>query len=234
MDNSTSKQPDWLDHVSAIRMSCLTSIGRTLLPPGFWGDKTATASGGKLYLTFDDGPNPDTTPHLLKLLAEENVPATFFLIGEQITRHKQLGKDIVDAGHAVGNHSFQHEFMPGMPIKRITEEIHRTNDLLREISSDRPPRLFRPPFGILDKRAAGCARAAGLSVVYWTIVPEDWEHVGAPKIVERVSKKMTAGSIIVLHEGSTIAGQTIESTRQIIKRARDRGFEFSALPELEI
>jgi peptidoglycan/xylan/chitin deacetylase (PgdA/CDA1 family) len=234
MDNKTAKQPDWLDQVSVIRMSCLTSIGRTILPPGFWGDKVATASGGKLYLTFDDGPNPDTTPHLLKLLAEEKVPATFFLIGEQITRHKQLGKDIVDAGHTVGNHSFKHEFMPGMPSKRITEEIHRTNDLLREISPDRAPRLFRPPFGILDRKAADCARAAGLSVVYWTIVPEDWEHVGAIKIVERVSKKMSAGSIIVLHEGSTIAGQTIESTRQIIKLARDKGFEFSALPELEI
>jgi peptidoglycan/xylan/chitin deacetylase (PgdA/CDA1 family) len=166
------------------------------------------------------------------LLAEEKVPATFFLIGEQIARHLQLGIDIVEAGHSVGNHSFKHEFMPGMPLKRITEEIHRTNDLLRQISSNRAPKLFRPPFGILDKRAADCARAAGLSLVYWTIVPEDWEHVGAERIVSRVSRKMSAGSIIVLHEGSTIAGQTIEATRQIIKRARDKGLEFSALPEL--
>jgi peptidoglycan/xylan/chitin deacetylase (PgdA/CDA1 family) len=94
--------------------------------------------------------------------------------------------------------------------------------------------LFRPPYGILDRKAAECARAAGLSLVYWTIVPEDWEHVGAERIVGRVSKRMSAGSIIVLHEGSKIARQTIEATRGIIKRARDRGFEFSALPELEI
>jgi peptidoglycan/xylan/chitin deacetylase (PgdA/CDA1 family) len=234
MDNKTEKQSDWSDQVSFFRMSCLTSIGRTMLPAGFWGDNAATASGGKLYLTFDDGPNPDTTPHLLELLAKEKVPATFFLIGEQIQRHMQLGKDIVEAGHAVGNHSFQHEFMPGMPAKRVTEELHRTNDLLREISHNRAPKLFRPPYGILDRKAAECARAAGLSLVYWTIVPEDWEHVGAERIVGRVSKRMSAGSIIVLHEGSKIARQTIEATRGIIKRARDRGFEFSALPELEI
>ena len=138
-------------------MGCLTSIGRTILPSGFWGESRDTASSGapKLYLTFDDGPNPDTTPHLIKLLAEEKVPATFFLIGAQIQRHLQLGKDIVEAGHAVGNHSFQHEFMPGMPLKRVMEEIHQTNDLLREISKNREPKLFRPPYGIADKRAAG-------------------------------------------------------------------------------
>ena len=110
-------------------------------------------------MTFDDGPNPDTTPHLLELLAEEKVPATFFLIGQQISRHTQLGKDIVNAGHAVGNHSFQHEFMPGMPLKRILEEINRTNDLLREISKNRAPNFFRPPYGILDKRTADCVKS---------------------------------------------------------------------------
>ena len=237
-----SSKPDstnWSDHVSFFRMSCLTTIGRTMLPPGFWGD-ASTANGakdsknsvGKLYLTFDDGPNPSTTPHLLSLLEEEKVPATFFLIGQQIAQYRELGKQIVEAGHAVGNHSYQHEFMPGMPLKRVLEEINLTNKLIEEISGNSTRKLFRPPYGILDKRVAACVKEAGMSIVYWTLVPEDWQNVGTDRIVERVTKKMSAGSIIVLHEGSSIAEQTIGATKQIIARAKERGFEFSPLPTL--
>ncbi|MFX7705261.1 hypothetical protein ABTJ74_19695, partial [Acinetobacter baumannii] len=75
-------------------------------------------------------------------------------------------------------------------------------------------------------------KEAGLSIVYWTIVPEDWQHVGAERIVERVTRKLAGGSVIVLHEGSSIAQQTIEATRQIIRHAREKNFEFHPLPDL--
>jgi peptidoglycan/xylan/chitin deacetylase (PgdA/CDA1 family) len=224
-------------------MSCLTSLGKSMLPPGFWGDTTAAASagastasgngtisGGKLYLTFDDGPNPNTTPELLEILKEESVPATFFLIGQQIARYKDLAVQMVQAGHQVGNHSYQHEFMPGMPLRRIQEEVDSTNRLLDEITNNKAAKLFRPPYGILDNRTAQYVKEAGMSIVYWTIVPEDWQRVGAERIVERVTKNLSAGAVIVLHEGSSIAEQTLTATRAIIKRAKERGFEFSHIP----
>ncbi len=217
-------------------MNCLTTLGRTILPPGFWGDPSTagdtTSAPGKLYLTFDDGPNPSTTPGLLSLLEAEQVPATFFLIGQQIARHRELGKQIVSAGHTVGNHSYQHEFMPGMPLKRVMEEINQTNILLEEIADGNVRKLFRPPYGILDKRIADCVKEAGMSIVYWTLVPEDWQNVGADRIVERVTKKMAPGSVIVLHEGTSIAEQTLGATKQIITRAKARGFQFCPLPDL--
>ncbi|HEY9756624.1 MAG TPA: polysaccharide deacetylase family protein [Oculatellaceae cyanobacterium] len=235
-----SSKPDttnnWSDHVSLFRMSCLTSLGKSMLPPGFWGDASSnganngTASSGTLYLTFDDGPNPNTTPGLLEILKEENVPATFFLIGQQIARHKELAVQMVQNGHQVGNHSYQHEFMPGMPLKRIQEEVDSTNSLLDEITNNSAPKLFRPPYGILDNRTAQYLKQAGMSIVYWTIVPEDWQRVGAARIVERVTKNLSAGSVIVLHEGSSIAEQTLTATREIIKRAKDRGYEFGHIP----
>ncbi len=217
-------------------MHCLTAIGKTILAPGFWGETTATTNGaqlaqGKLYLTFDDGPNPDTTPQLLALLAEEKVPATFFLIGSQIALYKKFAENIVNSGHAVGNHSYRHEFMPAAPLKRIQEDISLTNKLLEQISNGQTPRLFRPPFGILDNRVADYVRGLGMNIVYWTIVPEDWRHPGAKRVAERVTQRMSDGAIIVLHEGSSISNQTLEATKTIIEQAKAAGYEFSLLPD---
>jgi peptidoglycan/xylan/chitin deacetylase (PgdA/CDA1 family) len=225
------------DHISHLRMSALTSIGRSMLPPGYWGASTmpslGTMLGAKstptLYLTFDDGPNPSTTPHLIDVLGEEEVSATFFLIGSHAEKHKQLAHSIFRAGHEIGNHTYTHGFLPSMSVNRIVSEIKNTNNILAEVCGGKAPTLFRPPYGIIDKRGAECIRNGGLSIVYWSAVPEDWTAVGANRVVERVARRFSNGAIIVLHEQTSIAHQTLTAARDIIRRAKSEGYEFSTI-----
>jgi peptidoglycan/xylan/chitin deacetylase (PgdA/CDA1 family) len=225
------------DQISHLRMSVLTSIGRSMLPPGYWAASAmpnlTTIFGAKskptLYLTFDDGPNPATTPHLIDVLGEEEVSATFFLIGSHVEKHKELAHSIFRAGHEIGNHSYTHGFLPSMSVTRIVSEIKKTNSILAEVCGGKAPTLFRPPYGIIDQRGAECIRNAGLSIVYWTAVPEDWTAVGANRVVQRVARRFSDGAIIVLHEQRSIAHQTLTATRDIIRRAKSEGYGFSTI-----
>ena len=95
-----------MDVLSIWRMDRLTQLGRRHLPKGYWGEKAGSEDvPGRLLMTFDDGPDPHTTPWLLELLARENVQATFFLVGSAIHRHEHLVEKIAQAGHVIGNHS---------------------------------------------------------------------------------------------------------------------------------
>jgi peptidoglycan-N-acetylglucosamine deacetylase len=224
------------DEISMYRMHCLTGLGRTMLPTGFWGESSDTIGsanhlGGKnLFLTFDDGPNPHTTTQLLEVLAEENVQASFFVIGSEVEKYPDLVAQIAQGGHTLGNHSFNHNFLPGLPTKIIENEIHRTNSLIEDISGIRT-KFFRPPYGIIDHRGAFFLKEAAMTIVYWGCVPEDWRQVGSSAVTKRVLRKLEAGTLIVLHEGSEIADQTIESTRAIIHSAKAQGYTFKTLAE---
>jgi peptidoglycan/xylan/chitin deacetylase (PgdA/CDA1 family) len=218
MFDSGKKSINIGDEISHFRMQWLTGLGRCILPAGYWGNETSTQeistiNGGSseqntLYLTFDDGPNPATTKDLLLLLEAE----------------------VADKGHTIGNHSLNHNFMPSMPTRMIEREIMHTNTLL-EKATGRKPKLFRPPYGMIDKRGAACLKELDMRIVYWGAVPEDWQGVGAERVVERVCRKLTDGTLIVLHEGTHIASQTIEATREIIARGKAKGYSFKALPE---
>lgn len=224
------------DEISMYRMHCLTGLGRTMLPTGFWGESAdtidgANALGGKnLFLTFDDGPNPHTTARLLEVLAEEHVPASFFVIGNEVEKHPDLVEKIAKGGHTIGNHSYNHNFLPGLSTKLIEKEIHRTNDLIEDISGVHT-KFFRPPYGIIDSRGAYFLKEAAMTIVYWGCVSEDWRPVGSSTVTKRVLRKLEAGTLIVLHEGSEIADQTIESTRAIIHNAKAQGYTFKTLAD---
>ena len=226
------------DLVSVIKMHSLTRLGRLILPRGLWhgkhghGDNEDIAAmpedPGSLYLTFDDGPNPKSTPYLLELLEGENVTATFFLIGRQVERHPSLVKRIADAGHVVGNHSYAHLFIPALSVTKIETEIHLANHRIEEITG-KSPTLFRPPFGIIDQRAADCLKERGMTPVYWGAVPEDWEKIGSRRVVQRVFRQLSPGSLIVLHELDWNASQTLKATREIIKRLKGKGYCFKSI-----
>src|SRR5262249_10192478 len=95
------------DDFYLFRMDRITALARKNLPDGFWGDQALPEGGYKqVYLTFDDGPDPHTTPWLLELLEEAGVKATFFLIGSHVARHEHLVEKIHRGGHTIGNHSF--------------------------------------------------------------------------------------------------------------------------------
>lgn len=251
-DHDNRTRLHWLDdHVSLIKMGYLSKFARRFMPDGYWhidksteeiiehnrhaaharGSRENSAGGGRrvLYLTFDDGPDPQCTPRLLEILEELGVRATFFLLGSHAAKYPELVQQIDRQGHTIGNHSFSHPFMPALSIKQVSYEIHETNARLQE-ASGRAPVLFRPPFGILDRRSSDALKELDMRTVYWSIVPEDWNAIGAKRVVHRVMRGVAPGRLIVLHENESLYKQTTASTREIIKRSKSLGFHFDTVP----
>ena len=216
------------DEWSLLRMDFLKKLGRKILPAGHWEHER---SQGTVYLTFDDGPSPHTTERLLELLSEEQVSATFFLIGSHAGRHPELVERIAAHGHAIGSHSLSHKLMPFLSLREIESEIHRANLIFDDLLGY-TPRLFRPPYGLLDQRAAQYLGELGMKIVYLGSVPEDWAKIGPERVTRKVLRKLTDGTIVVLHEQSRIADQTLAATRQIIRAGKQQGFTFKALTTL--
>lgn len=216
------------DEWSLLRMDFLTNLGRMILPAGHWEHDP---SQGTVYLTFDDGPSPHTTNKLLELLANERVSATFFLIGSHAGRHPDLVESIAAHGHAIGSHSLSHKIMPLLTLREIESEIHRANIIFRELVGY-TPKLFRPPYGLVDKRAARYLEELQMKIVYWGAVPEDWDNIGGQRVAHRVLRRLTDGTIVVLHEQKRIAEQTLAATKEIIRVGKQRGFTFKTLETL--
>lgn len=216
-----------LCRVSNHKMELFTRLGKCILPAGYWGHASAAhEEKPAVYLTFDDGPHPATTPRLLELLEEHGVRATFFLIGSNCERYPELVRAIRDGGHLIGNHTYNHLPMPLLSTRRMAEEIQRTNRVIKDITGEAPT-IFRPPFGIMDFRAAKCLKENGMTPVYWGSAPEDWLIPGSHRVIRRVMWKIADGTLIVLHEGGLLAEQTIPAAKEILYKCKSLGYQFS-------
>ncbi len=173
-------------------------FGKTLIAP---------LLPGELALTFDDGPNPAWTPRLLEILARHDVRATFFLVGSFAQAEPDLVRQVVAAGHGIGNHTWSHPNLSLCSASRIQEELSRTSDTLQQITG-MPVRFFRPPFGARRPAVLRTARQLGLVPVLWNAMTNDWSEPSAAAIVKRLSHSVDSrnqqgrAANIVLHDGS--------------------------------
>mgnify|MGYP003384617200 CR=1 FL=1 len=213
----TEQIDTYADRLSVARIDAVSSLLRAIQPSGFWGE----AAGSSVFLTFDDGPSPHTTPALLEMLGEAGTKASFFLIGQEAAKYPELVKAIHKGGHAIGNHSYSHRYLPALRTRDIEFQISHTNEIISSITGV-APELFRAPFGMMDARAASCLNEHKLAPVYWTSAPEDWSIPGAERVLRRVDWKLKAGGIIVLHEGKGLGLQTVQAAKQIIYSCRDK------------
>jgi peptidoglycan-N-acetylglucosamine deacetylase len=168
---------------------------------------TAPRRAGELAFTFDDGPNPAWTPHLLDTLAAHNAHATFFLIGRFAQAEPDLVRRIAAAGHLIGNHSWSHPDLSRTAAKAIREELRGTSEALEQITGA-PVRFFRPPYGARRPAVFRIARELGLQPVLWNAMTSDWSEPSAERIVEtlsrRIGKLTERGRAVnlVLHDGN--------------------------------
>jgi peptidoglycan-N-acetylglucosamine deacetylase len=215
-----------LCRVSNHKIDLFTQLGKCVLPRGYWGRASDPDAEPHVFLTFDDGPHPATTPKLLELLEADNSHATFFLIGSNCKRYPELVRAILDGGHVIGNHTYNHLPMPFMSTKMLEQEIIGTNQIIEEITGEKP-HIFRPPFGVMDYRAGKILREQHMTPVYWSAAPEDWLIPGSHRVIRRVMWKIADGTLIVLHEGALLAGQTIPAAKEILSRCKSMGYQFS-------
>jgi peptidoglycan/xylan/chitin deacetylase (PgdA/CDA1 family) len=162
---------------------------------------------GELALTFDDGPNPLWTPRLLDLLARRDVRATFFLVGSRAQAEPSLVRQILAAGHLIGNHSWSHLNLALASSSTIEDQLYRTTQTLEEITAA-PICYFRPPYGARRPATLAIARRLGLTPVLWNAMTSDWKNPSTDAIALRLVNKIDRlyrrghAANIVLHDGS--------------------------------
>jgi peptidoglycan/xylan/chitin deacetylase (PgdA/CDA1 family) len=178
-----------------------TLLGPTLarLPP-------AARARGEIALTFDDGPDPATTPRVLDLLDARKARATFFCVGRRVEAHRDVAAEIARRGHRVENHSHRHRnafwFLPP-PLLR--DEIERAQDAIAT-ATGRAPRLFRAPAGIRSPLLEPALARAGLELVAWTRRGFDTVSGDAGRVLARLVRGLAPGDILLLHDGRGARG----------------------------
>lgn len=188
---------------------------------------------GAVALSFDDGPWPKYTRDVLKVLKHHHVHATFFMIGENVERWPGIARDVVKAGMAVGNHSWDHpQDPPFAKIRphRLRMELAETDEVLNGLGV-KHPYLFRPPAGSFDAGVVQEARRQGLRVVNWDVDPQDWRSSRSAKEIARaVLTHVRPGSIVDLHDGGGNQKATVRALPMIIKGIRKMGLKLVAIP----
>lgn len=181
-----------------------------------------------LALTFDDGPHPQYTPALLKILEHYHVKATFFLVGEVAEAHPDLVGAEVAAGHCIANHTYHHVKLTRVPPDMVVTEIKACGEVLKAITG-KAPRFFRPPGGDYNDQVLEVAEALGYDTILWTDDPGDYASPGAKNIEGYIFAKVSNGGIILIHDGIQ---QTIDALPKILDYLQDRGFEFVTIDEM--
>jgi peptidoglycan/xylan/chitin deacetylase (PgdA/CDA1 family) len=194
------------------------------------GVEDRTSSGRGFALTFDDGPHPRGTPAVLELLAAERVVATFFLVGEQIRRNPSLPREILDAGHEIALHCDRHRNLLRLAPRQVREDITRAEDAIAT-STGRAPRLYRPPYGVLNAAALRLARARGWRTLLWSQWGRDWEaRATADSIAAKLTDGAGEGSVLLLHDADDYSApgswqRTLAALPVVIETMRVRGLQ---------
>lgn len=212
---------------------------QSMAPTGQWYGRTFTGlpRGTKqLALTYDDGPNDPHTMHLLEVLAKHNVCATFFLIGRYAQQRPDIVREVVKAGHVIGNHTFTHPFL----TFKIAAEVHKELTDCRSAIQDTVgecSNLFRPPFGGRRPAVLRIARELGLEPIMWNVTGYDWSAPPAVVIEQKVSSQIRGGDVILLHDGGhkqmgADRSQTVLATDHLITRYKSEGYDFTTIQHM--
>ncbi len=193
-------------------------------------DLKLTGKDKYIALTFDDGPWPKTTEMILDTLKENDIKATFFVVGQHLKERPELAPKIVDGGHVLANHTWNHPTYK-MGKERVESEVGRTAELIYELTG-MTTTLFRPPGGVLNNGLADFVKNRKHVVVMWSADSVDWHYMSAKEITNNVVRRATNGGIVLLHDGGGPRMHVVKALPQIIERLRKQGYKFVTVPEL--
>lgn len=188
-----------------------------------WAFNTTTK---EVYLTFDDGPIPEITPWVVQLLAQYNAKATFFCIGDNIQKHPDVFKLLLDSHHKIGNHTFNHLKGWGCKPNKYIDNILKAEKFIPETSS----KLFRPPYGKITLEQSKSLRTLGYKIVMWEILSADFDtKITTKKCTENVLKNIQNGSIIVFHDSKKAFPRLKETLPKVLAKLHKKGYQFKTI-----
>ena len=194
--------------------------------------------GGLLYhgsarqditaLTFDDAPHPMYEPLLLDALRREDAKATFFVIGRNARAYPYFVRDMAEQGHEVANHTYHHVRLPGLPLPEATAEMSQADAVLQGITG-KPVRYFRPPGGDYTPATLRAAERLGLTTVFWTDDPGDFQNPGDSVLLERYTRMLRRGGIVLLHDN---APEMLQVLPELLRLAAQRRIDLGTVGAL--
>ncbi len=178
-----------------------------------------------IYLTFDDGPIPDVTDFVLKTLNSFNVKATFFCIGDNITKHPAIFERVISAGHQIGNHTFNHLKGWKTDDQTYVQNMQQCQQLTRS-------HLFRPPYGRIKKSQVKRIKTLfpNIQIIMWDVLSGDFDSALSPEnCYKNVVKHTGNGSIIVFHDSLKAFDRLQYSLPRVVRHFKEQGFTFATL-----
>ncbi len=201
-------------------------------PHAIWRG-TSDDAAPTVYLTFDDGPVPEVTPQVLDILDSFDIKATFFWVGENLMRYPNLAQEVVQRGHSIGNHTYNHLSGWSVSTEEYKANILKTDAIIRETVPsvfESGKRLFRPPYGKVRREVYQWLQTEGYTIVLWDLVTHDYNRRYSPKEIERIIMRYVRnGSILLMHDSIKASKNTLEVLPWLIHRLQVEGYRFGTL-----
>lgn len=178
-----------------------------------------------IAITFDDGPNEITTPEILNILKKKDVQATFFMLGENVIKNKEIVEQVFKNGHEIGNHSFSHRQLTLLSNEEMKAEIDKTDQAIFNITGHIPD-YIRPPYGSANNELAEIGKRP---FIEWSVDSKDWQSKNKESIINEVKNQVYPGSILLFHD---IQPATVEALPEVIDYLYSQNYEFVTINQL--
>lgn len=207
-------------------------VVKSLFPTLVWDISTNSKD---IYLTFDDGPTPKITHWVLDVLKQYNAKATFFCTGKNIEKHPNIFVDIVNEGHSIGNHTYNHVKGWKTSVDTYLEEVKKTQDVInihKHKSKSINQKLFRPPYGQITPRQIKKLQKFNYKIVMWNVLSVDWnKKISGETCLNNVTNNATSGSIIVFHDSVKASKNMQYVLPKALEFFKEKGYAFKRIPE---
>lgn len=181
-----------------------------------------------IALTFDDGPIDNVTPKILQLLKDEDIKATFFMIGTNVEKYPKIARKVAADGHEIANHSYSHANLNKLNKTNMKQQLIHSQKIIEQITNYKP-KLFRPPYGEYNETVINLAEESKQEIIMWSVDSYDWKAKNKNTILDNTLKDLKPGSIILMHD---IHEVTAESLPSLIKKLKSDNYEFVTVSEL--
>jgi len=183
--------------------------------------------------TFDDGPDPQGTLAILKVLKKHQAKATFFMVGTQIRMYPEVARQVAREGHEIGNHGYHHNYRTYCNLEQALHDIKQNEALIYSITGQRP-KLLRPPGGFLADGLVESSQKHGFNIVLWSWIQDtkDWKNPPARRQAEHILRNIKPGQILIFHDGGGERTQTVETLDMCLERLAVQGYRFVTVSEL--
>ena len=221
----------WIILPLAVIYLFLLAIGSVRIRSGFYVKALCRGNTNKkiVPMTFDDGPDEIHTPRILEILENNQVRATFFIIGSKAEKQENLVRQIVSKGHVIGNHSYTHAFFfDFFGRKKMEQDLLKAEGIIMRATGKRPL-LFRPPYGVTNPVLAKVVKRLSYNVIGWSVRSFDTTIKDPDKVAHRIIKRLHPGAVVLMHDTRDVTAKALE---KVILKIKEEGYRFVSLEEL--